>query len=160
MEEKRTIFDYLEQVLMIFGFTMLTMNLFCLAVGNSAKGFSAMFQLGSKGVPVETAFQFLCVSVFIVGVRFLFFTDTIIKKMPIWLRTVCMLLAVVIIIVIFIIVCGWFPVTMWRPWAMFFICFAISFLGSYFVVTIKEKIENRRMEEALQRLKSKEEKVR
>ena len=58
MEENKTIFDYLAQVLIVFGFTMLTISIFCLAFGESAKEFSAMFALGSKGIPVEIAFQF------------------------------------------------------------------------------------------------------
>lgn len=153
MEEKRTIFDYLAQVLIIYGFAMLSMNIFCFVFGNSAKGFSAMFELGSQGVPTEIAFQFLLISVLIAGVRFLFFTDIFIQKMPIWLRTICMLAAVVIIIVTFIVVFHWFPTDLWQPWMMFFVCFGISFLGSYCVMILREKVENRRMDEALQRLK-------
>ena len=156
MKEKSTILDYLAQVLIVFGFMMLVLNVFCLAFGNSAKDFSAMFELGNQGIPVKIAFQFLCVSALNVGIRFIFFTDVIIKKMPIWLRTICMLVSGVIIIAVFIMVFHWFPANMWQPWAMFFICFGISFLGSYFVMIIKEKAENRRMEEALQRLKEKE----
>ena len=132
---------------------MLSMNIFCFVFGNSAKGFSAMFELGSQGVPTEIAFQFLLISVLIAGVRFLFFTDIFIQKMPIWLRTICMLAAVVIIIVTFIVVFHWFPTDLWQPWMMFFVCFGISFLGSYCVMILREKVENRRMDEALQRLK-------
>ncbi len=156
MEEKRTVFDYLGQILIVFGFTMLIMNLLCLAFGNTAKDISAMFALGNKGVPVETAFQFLCVSALIVGVRFVFFTDILIKNMPIWMRTVCMLIAIILIIAAFVAVFRWFPVMMWQPWAMFFACFGLSFLGSYFVMVVKEKVENKRMEEALRRFKEEE----
>ena len=159
MEENKTIFDYLAQVLIVFGFTMLMISIFCLAFGESAKEFSAMFALGSKGIPVEIAFQFLGVAFLIVGARYIFFTDICIKKMPIWLRTICMLAATVIIIAVFIIVFHWFPINMWRPWAMFVVCFGISFFGSYLVMVIKEQFENKRMEEALQRLKEREEKT-
>lgn len=156
MDEKKTIFNYLAQVMIVFGFAMLVMNIFCILFGNSAKDFSSMFELGNEGVPVKIVFQFLLVSALIIGVRIIFFTDMLIKKMPIWLRTICMLVSVVIIIAAFIISFHWFPVDMWQPWAMFFICFGISFLGSYFIMTIKEKVENRQMEEALRRLKEKE----
>lgn len=156
MEEKKTIFDYLAQVLTVFGFVMLVMNIFCFAFGDSAKGFSSMFELGSRGVPIKIAIQFLAVSALIVGVRILFFTDIFIKKMPVWLRTICMLTIVVIIIAAFIIAFHWFPVNMWQPWVMFMICFVVSFLGSYFVMILKEKVENKQMAEALQRLKEKE----
>lgn len=153
MEERKTIFDYLAQVLMIFGFAMLTLNLFCVALGDSAKDISTMFALGSRGVPAETAFQFLCISAFVTAARFVFFTDTFIRQMPLWLRTVCMLTAIITVIAVFVAVFGWFPVHMWQPWAMFFLCFGVSFLASWLVMTIREKQENRRMEEALQRLK-------
>lgn len=158
MEEKRNVFDYLAQVLTVFGFAMLTLNIFCLIFGNSAKEFSAMFELGNKGIPAKIVFQFLCVSVLIVGARFLFFTDIAIKEMPLWLRTVCMLTAVVIIIASFVIAFHWFPADMWQPWAMFFVCFGLSFLGSYLVMIVREKVENRRMDDALRRLKEREEK--
>ena len=157
MDEKKTIFDYLAQVMIIFGFAMLVLNIFCLVFGSAAKEISAIFELGDQGIPVGITLQFLCVSFLITGVRFLFFTDLIIQKMPIWLRTICMLTIIVIIIAAFIIIFNWFPVNMWKPWAMFFICFGLSFLGSCTVVIVKQKVENKRMEEALQRLKEKEE---
>lgn len=156
MDKKKSILDYLAQVMIVFGFAMLVMNIFCLAFGDSAKDFSSMFELGNQGVPIKTAFQFLCVSVLIIGLKIVFFTDMLIKKMPIWLRTVCMLALVVIVIATFIVAFHWFPIDMWQPWVMFFVCFGISFIGSYFVMAIKEKTENRIMEEALQRLKEKE----
>ena len=156
MEEKKTIFDYLAQVMIIFGFAMLVLNIFCLVFGNAAKDISTIFELGDQGIPVEITLQFLCVSALITGLRFVFFTDVIIKKMPIWLRTIYMLTLVVIIIAAFIIIFNWFPVNMWQPWAMFFVCFGLSFLGSCTVVIVKEKLENKRMEEALRRLKEKE----
>ena len=158
MDKKKTVFNYMAQVMIVFGFAMLVMNIFCLVFGNSAKGFSSMFELGNQGVPVKIAFQFLLVSALITGLRVIFFTDMLIKKMPIWLRTICMLVSVVTIIAAFIIAFHWFPVDMWQPWAMFFVCFGISFLGSYLIMTLKEKIENRQMEEALRRLKEKEKK--
>ncbi len=156
MEKKKTIFDYLGQVLLVFGFAMLTLNIFCLIFGNSAKDFSTIFALGNQGIPVEITLQFLCVSALTTGARFVFFTDVIIRNMPIWLRTICMLIFIVIMMAVFIVLFHWFPVNMWQPWAMFFCCFGLSFLGSCFVVTVKEKVENKRMEEALRRLKEKE----
>ncbi len=156
MEKKGTIFDYLSQVLIVFGFAMLMLNIFCLLFGDSARGFSGLFELGSKGVPAGIAFQFLCVSALIVGIRIVFFTDILIKKMSSRLRTLCMLTAVVTVIAAFVRGFDWFPTDMWQPWAMFFVCFGLSFLGSFGVMSLKERAENRRMEEALQRWKEKE----
>ncbi len=153
MEKKKTIFDYFTQVLTIFGFSMLTMNFFCLVFGEDAKEFSTMFALGGAGIPVQIVFEFLALSAWIAGARFVFFTAVWIKRMPIWLRTVCMLTAVLAFLIGFIVAFDWFPADMWQPWAMFFLCFGISFLASYLVMAAKEKLENRRMEEALRRLK-------
>ena len=157
MEEKRSILDYLAQVLLIFGFTMAVINLFCLTFGASAKGFSAMFALGNEGIPVEVVFQFFMIAIFIVALRVVFFTDALIRKMAPWLRILCMMTGIVIIIAVFVAVFHWFPVTMWQPWGMFLLCFGISALGGYLVTVKKEKEENRRMAEALERLKAKEE---
>lgn len=156
MEERKTIFDYLAQVLILFGFTIVILNIFCLVFGDSAKDFSAMFALGNQGLPAGICFQFLVVSFLIAGIRILFFTDVLFKNMAIWLRTLCMLAAVIMIIAAFAVAFHWFPADMWQPWAMFFACFGISFCGSYLVMVIKEKAENRKMEEALKRLKKKE----
>ncbi len=157
MEEKRTILDYLAQVMIIFGFTMLILNIFCLAFGNSASDVSAIFALGAQGIPINVSFQFLCVSALLTAARYVFFTDSIIKKMPVCLRCICMLTFAVIIIAAFIILFDWFPVDMWQSWLMFFCCFGVCFAGSCLFVTLKEKTENRRMEEALRRLKETEE---
>ena len=69
-----------------------------------------------------------------------------------------MLMIIVIVMAAFVIVFQWFPANMWQPWVMFLICFGISFAVSYLVMIIKEKTENRQMEEALKRLKAGEEK--
>lgn len=156
MEKRKTVFDYLAQVMIVFGFTMLALNVLCVVLGNSAKDFSAMFELGDQGIPAKITFQFLCVSALIIGVKLIFFTDMLIKNMPIWLRTICMLTVIIVIIVIFSAAFKWFPVDRWQSWAAFLISFGLSFLGSYLVVVMKEKIENRKMEEALRRIKEKE----
>ena len=38
MEERKTVFDYMGQILMIFGFTILILLVFSLLFGESAKG--------------------------------------------------------------------------------------------------------------------------
>ena len=139
MEEKKTLFDYLAQVFVIFGFSILVLNIFCLMFGNSAQEISTMFALGSRGIPAGICFQFLCISVLVVAARFVFFTDTLIRNMPIWLRTICMLATVIVVIVAFTITFRWFPADMWQSWAMFLLCFGISFLSSCFVMAIKDR---------------------
>lgn len=155
MEEKKTIIDYLAHIFCSFGMTMVIMMIFCKLFGEDANGFSSMFRLGDKGLALETMLQFLLVVIIEEGIRILFFTDGIIKKMSISMRTVCMLLAIVVVIAFFIVKCDWFPVNMWQPWIMFLICFGISFGISTAVVAAREKTENKKMEDGLNRLKKK-----
>lgn len=153
MEEKKTMFGYLAEIMVVFGVAILALNLFCLMFGEKAQGFSGLFALGGQGISVKVVFQFLCTSVLIVGFRFLFFTDVLIGEMAVWLRTVCMLGAVLLTIAAFIVAFHWFPANMWQPWVMFFVCFGISFLCSLAVMVLKERAENRKMEEALEKIK-------
>lgn len=156
MEEKRSLIDYLAQVMITFGVSMLLLNILCIIFGESAQEISAIFGLGSQGIPVAIVFQYLIISVLIVALRILFFTDCLIKRMPMLTRLVCMLISVVAVIVAFIIMFDWFPVDHWRPWIMFLISFGVSFLVSCLVMKWKEKSENRKLEEGLRRLKGKE----
>lgn len=156
MKENQTVFDYLGQTMILFGFTMAVLNIFCVIFGDSAVGYSSIFELGSRGITVKTAAQFLGVSAIISGMRFIFFSDIFIKKMPIGLRMACMLIGVIIVITVFTAVFEWFPVNERKPWIMFFICFGISFLGSWLIMIAKEKAENQKMAEALRKLKEEE----
>ncbi|MDE5932547.1 MAG: hypothetical protein K2H40_08710, partial [Lachnospiraceae bacterium] len=148
MEERKTIFDYIGQVFMIFGFTMLILVVFCLLFGESAKGYSEMFSFGKEGIGVETMLQFLLASVLTVALRWLFFTDTLIKNMTVILRAVGMVLSEVLVIIVLILIFGWFPMGEWLPWVMFFISFAVCFAVSVTLTVFRERWENRRMEEA------------
>lgn len=153
MENKKNIFDFAGMVLIIFGFSMIFMMVFTVICGEDARGFSTMFALGKQGVPVTVMAQFLFMAVLIVLARWVFFTDFLIKKSSITIRTIGMFLTVILISVCFIIAFRWFPVNMWKPWFLFFICFGISAGVSLIVVRLKEKIENKKMEEGLKRLR-------
>lgn len=153
MEDKKNIFDFAGMVLTIFGFSMIFMMVFTVICGEDARGFSTMFALGKEGVPVAVMAQFLVLAVLIVSARWVFFTDFLIKKSSVTVRTIGMLLTVILISVGFIIAFRWFPVNMWKPWFLFFICFGTSTGISLVVVSLKEKIENKKMEEGLKRLR-------
>ena len=141
---------------MIFGITVLTLNIFCLLFGDSARDFSTIFALGSEGLNVKTMLQFLLAIAITIVLRYIFMTDLIIKKMPLLARIITIFAAAFLNIVIFVILCGWFPVDNLMAWIMFLISFAISCTASTAVSIFKEKTENRRLEEALNRLKEEE----
>ena len=97
--------------------------------------------------------QFLLLSAIIVTLRFLFFTDGLIKNVPLAIRTIIMFALVISCMVFFIYWFGWFPINMWQPWVMFLLCFGICAGVSTLVTIWKEKLENKMLEDALQRLK-------
>lgn len=156
MEERKTIFDYIGQVFMIFGLTMLILSALTLVFGESAKGYSSMFSLGKEGIGLKTMMQFLLASVLTVILRMFFFTDILFKNMGTALRAAAMVLSELLVISVLVLAFQWFPVDEWRPWVMFFTSFGICFAVSLTVMVFKERIENRRMEEALERMRERE----
>ena len=156
MNNKPTIFDYLSQVFMIFGISILILNIFCLIFGGSAKDFSTIFSLGSSGLSVKTMLQFLLAIAITIVFRFLFMSDLLIKKMSITARIIAMFIAAFLNIMVFIILCDWFPVNNPIAWTMFLVSFAVSCTVSTAISICKEKYENRQLSEALQKLKEEE----
>lgn len=100
--------------------------------------------------------QFLATSALITGIRYIFFTDRLIKRMPVTLRIVCMVLSVIVLIGVFSFLFSWFPVDEWLPWVCFLVCFAICSTISTLVSLAKEKAENKALAEALKRMKEKQ----
>ena len=153
MEEKKTLIAYGEQVFLIFGFTIFVIACMDAALGDVAKEHSTMFRLGSRGVPTATLFQYLGVSAVIVLLRVLFFTDFIVKKLSIPVRTLGMVVSVIGVIGLFAYWFGWFPVADPRCWGMFLCGFGICFALSAFLSVKKERMENQKLEQALKRRK-------
>lgn len=155
MEERKHLFEYLGQVLMIFGVSMLVISVLCAVVGEEAKGYSTIFALGSGGVPIKTIFQFLLSSVCIQLLRILFFTDILIKRMSVVKRIISMVVLVLVLIGVFAAVFGWFPVDDPKCWICCLASFAICFTISVVLSAMKERMENRKLAEGLRQLKEK-----
>ncbi|MDE6202427.1 MAG: hypothetical protein K2O16_11845 [Lachnospiraceae bacterium] len=153
MEEKKTIFDYVEQVFGIFGFSIIILNIFCRMFGEEAREISSIFSMGKEGLSLAVMVQFFSTAVWIVFMRVLFFTDVFIKNMRIAVRSVMMVASILIMMVAYILIFDWFPVDNWLPWVMFFGCFGICFVISLSLSILRERIENQKMEDALNRLK-------
>lgn len=153
MKKKDTVFDYLTQIFLIFGVMIVCICCFCVLFGESAKEVSTIFSLGNAGIGVKTLMQFFFLSVMITTLKFILFTDGLIKKIPLVARVIFMFVGVIAMIVGMVIIFGWFPVKMWKAWVSFFVCFVVCAAISAIVSYIKEKQENRKMEEALNDLK-------
>ena len=153
MEEKRTIFSYLSQVLVIFGFTMLCMAVFTHLFGESARGISALYRLGSKGSPLEIMLEFFVLSIIVVLLQYVFFTDVLFKKLTAGRRALGMVACILASVCVFIFLFGWFPADMWQPWVLFLLFFAICFFVSTGISAWKTKLENRKLQEGLEKMK-------
>ena len=69
------------------------------------------------------------------------------------MKKVLSVFLVVVMIVLFVWIFGWFPVNEVKPWIMFLICFTVSAGASTIISVLKEKENNKKMQEALERLK-------
>lgn len=153
MRKKETIFDYVGQTFKVFGFSILCLNIFSFLFGESAEELSTMFAYGNHGLSLSTMMQFFAIAVIVTLLQALFFTDHLIKKLSMVWRIAAMFLSIIAVIAFFIFRFDWFPVMMWQPWVMFFVCFGICAGVSVALSVLKEKSENRKMQEALERLK-------
>ena len=153
MDKKNGLLDYLSQVFMNFGITVVILNVFCMIFGGEAQTMSTLFQLGKDGLAVATMMQFLLTISLINGLRVVLMTDLLIKKMPLALRIVAMFASVFGITTAGVIVFGWFPVADALAWVMFVGCFIISCAISTGISVIAEKQENKKFEDALKRFK-------
>lgn len=153
MEKKYTIFDLLGQVFFIFGVTVTCLAVFVVVFGADAKGMSTIFDLGEQGLAVATLGQYFLMSVLLIMIRFVLFTDGIIKGWSVLKRTICMFVVIILLVGALAYVFGWFPVNEILPWIMFFACFFICATVSVILSVLKEKKENEKLQEALDKMK-------
>lgn len=152
MLQKRTIFDFLGNVFMIYGITVGILIVLSLLVGEDAREFSTMFVMGAKGLTPATLLQFFLMVVFLVGYEWLFLTNLLIKNWSIIARTVAMFSMVIVTVGVFAAEFAWFPVDMVQAWIAFLLCFFLCAAVSIAVSVLKEKNENKKMQDALERL--------
>ena len=153
MDKRFTVFEFLAQVFMIYGITTGLLNIFCMLFGNEAVGYSTIFSLATTGVSVATSLQFLLAVTIVIILRVVFMTDMLIKNMPLGARIAAMFVSVFAVIIAFVFLFGWFPATDPLAWIMFIVCFAVSCAVSVIISTIAERQENRKLDEALKRIK-------
>ncbi len=153
MIKKNTIFDFMINVMVVFAISIISICLFTFLFGKEAVEVSSIFALEEKGIPLSTVVQFLVLAFIITMMRWIFFTDKIIKTLSLTLRIISMFVMVIIMIGVFAAIFQWFPVNMVKPWIMFFICFVICATASVIISSLKEKKENEKLQEALELLK-------
>ncbi|NLG04397.1 MAG: hypothetical protein GX567_11315 [Clostridia bacterium] len=156
MTKEHSILDYLSQIILIWGISILSLCLFCAVFGETALEYSSIFILATSGIPISTCMQFLLMSFVIVSLRWLFFTDRLFKKLTILMRSILLFLFIIVFISIFAIIFKWFPVNELLPWLLFLICFFVYSSISVIISVYKDKSDNDKMQAALDQLKKEE----
>ena len=152
MENNKTIFTYISQVFATFGIILLLFVLFGLTIGDSTKEYSSLFTLGSQGFSTATILQLFFLAVIISLAQITFLTDRWIQNLALILRNILFFTTVILTIVIFVILFDWFPIDDLSAWAGFALSFAASTAASVAISRLKEKTENKKMEQALGRM--------
>ena len=153
MERKYTIYDFFSQVFFIFGITIACLSVFVLCFGADAKNKSTIFSMGREGLSIVTMGQYFLMSFLLVLIRVVLFTDIIIKNWSVLKRTIGMFVLIILLIGGFAYGCGWFPVNELLSWVMFLICFLVCATASIILSSLKEKKENEKLQEALEKMK-------
>ena len=151
MDDKKTIFNYISRAFAIFGIIVAIFMIFSLIIGSSTEGYSSLFRLGKEGLSMSTLAELLLLSGFITIVQEAFLTDRFIRNMSIVKRYILFFLSVMIVTVIMIVAFVWFPINDIRAWVYFFICYVLSCVISVVITKLKERAEDNRMQEALEK---------
>lgn len=153
MKEKKSVFDYAAQALMIFGLMVFFHSVCSYLSGPEGKDVSSLFSLGKQGLSMDSLAQLFGLSVLITVMRALFFSGRFFKKTSATVRTLGMVISGIAIIVVFVIVFDWFPAGDILPWVLFALSFGICFAVSFALTLFKQKRENEALADALARLK-------
>lgn len=149
MAKRSSFFDFFTQVFVVFGFSILCVTAFCFLFGEDGREVSTMFALGNTGIPLYTVGQYFIVAALVTSFRELFFTDKVIKNLSIAARTVGMIVCDIVMVAVFAKLFGWFPVDMVGAWIGFFVSFIICTACGVGISIIKEKSENKKLQDAL-----------
>ena len=149
MEENKNIFTYIKQVFTVFGIIVLVFVALNLIIGEKTAGYSSLFALGKDGISIAVLCELLLLSVVITAAQVIFLTDRFIANMSMLIRNMLFFVTVMIVMVIMIFLFDWFPVRDVAAWTGFIISYALSMGLSALVTKSIEKIENSKMQKAL-----------
>ncbi len=154
MEEKKSVFAYISKIFATYGVIVAIFILFSLLIGEGTGDYSPLFRLGRAGLTLETLLELLLLAAVVTLVQVLFFTDRWIKNMPILRRNVLFFLTVLAAIVLLIVLFKWFPLSDVTAWIGFLLSFVPCMVAGILIFRLRERAENKRMQNALEKFKS------
>ena len=149
MEEKKTVFNFIRQAFATYGIIVLVFVVFNILLGDVAGDYSALFALGKDGMSIPVLLELLLLAIMITFAQVLFLTDKWIENMSMIIRYVLFFGTVMIVMIVMIIVFNWFPIGDMYAWGGFVISYTVSMITSALLTRLKERTENSKMQEAL-----------
>jgi hypothetical protein len=153
MDDNKNIFDYIKQLFTSFGIVVLLFIVINLIIGDDAGSVSSLFALGAKGLSTATLLQLLILVLIITAAQNIFLSDLVIKNMALVVRNILFFATIMAAITIFAVVFGWFPLNNVAAWIGFIVSFAVCTVISSIIMRLEENAENKKMQDALNRLK-------
>lgn len=153
MEQNKTIYNYIGQLFATYGVIVTIFIIFTSIIGESAKDLSSLYRLGGEGLSIGTLIQLLALAGIITLAQILFLTDKWIKNMQLLVRNILFFATICVAIGFFVIIFVWFPIDNIKAWIAFAISFIICTGISVGISKLEENAENKKMEQALKRLK-------
>ena len=153
MEDRKTIFEYIAQLFTTYGIMVVIFIVINLFIGENARSVSTLFAIGSDGLSSAMLLELLLLAFIITAAQNIFLSDILIKDMALIVRNILFFLTIMIAITVFVIIFGWFPINEVGAWIGFIISFAVCTAVSAVFMRLEERAENKKMQEALNRLK-------
>lgn len=153
MERSKTIFNYIGQLFATYGIIVTIFIAFTYLIGDNAKNMSSLYRLGSQGLSLATLIQLLALACIITFAQILLLTDHWIKSMYMVLRNIIFFVTICVAIGGFAVIFEWFPVSNIMAWVAFVISYIVCTGISVFISKLRENAENKKMEQALDKLK-------
>ncbi|MBR3464745.1 MAG: DUF3021 family protein [Clostridiales bacterium] len=153
MDDNKNIFDYIKQLFTSFGIVVLLFIAINIIIGNEASSVSSLFALGAKGLSTATLLQLLFLVLIITVAQNIFLSDLVIKNMALVVRNILFFATIMAAITVFAVVFGWFPLNNVAAWIGFIVSFAFCSVISSVIMRLEENAENKKMQDALNRLK-------
>lgn len=153
MEDRKTIFEYIAQFFTTYGIMVVIFIVINLFIGDNARSVSTLFAIGSDGLSSAMLLELLLLAFIITAAQNIFLSDILIKDMVLILRNILFFVTIMIAITVFVIIFGWFPINEAGAWIGFIVSFAVCTAVSAVFMRLEERAENKKMQEALNRLK-------
>ena len=137
----------------IYGVMIVIFVVINLIIGDNAGSVSTLFSLGKTGLSTATLLELLLLTLIVTAAQSIFLTDVVIKNMALIVRNILFFATILVAITVFASVFGWFPLNDPAAWTGFIVSFAVCAAVSAFLMRLEENAENKKMQEALNRLK-------